>query len=170
MPALRVLNECDVTQINRWPSYTGDMKQMDYALREKGWLHECRLRPGAFLYAVEDGDDLIGFTILEKTGTAEAEFRIALRPDRTGLGLGESIASKTLQIGFEEHRFSRIHLIVRKNNSRGIKLYQRIGFVDRGECRREIQGALVDFRLMEMSREEFTRMRIIKNAGKLDEN
>lgn len=168
MPGLRALREDDVVRIKEWPPYGGDMAQMDYALRDKGWLDECRSRPDAFIYAVEDGDDLIGFTILEKTGTADAEFRIALRPDRTGLGLGEDSTLRTLQIGFGEHRFSRIHLIVRENNSRGIRLYQRIGFVDRGECRREIQGVLVDFRLMEMSREEFTRMHVMRNAGQSD--
>ena len=157
MPSLRALREDDVLQIKGWPNYSSDMAQMDYALREGGWLEECRPRPDAFVYAVEEGDDLIGFTILMKTGAAEAEFRIALRPDKTGQGLGKSITLQTLQIGFGEHRFSRIHLIVRKNNCRGIMLYQRIGFVDCGECRKEIQGSPVDFRVMEMSREEFTR-------------
>ncbi len=124
---------------------------MDYALREKGWLEECRSRPDAYVYAVEDGDELIGFTMLLKTDAAEAEFRIALRADKTGLGLGESITFLTLQMGFEEHGFCRIHLIVRKNNSRGIKLYQRIGFVDCGECCKEIQGVPVDFRQMDIA-------------------
>lgn len=166
MPVLRALREDDVAGVNGWPPYPGDMAQMDYALREEGWLDECRARPDAFVYAVEEGDDLIGFTILLRTGAAEAEFRIALRPDKTGIGIGEGITRQTLQIGFEEHRFSRIHLIVRKNNGRGIRLYQRVGFVDRGECRREIQGVPVDFRLMEISREEFART---GNAEESDE-
>lgn len=169
MPELRGLREGDVAQIKGWPPYPRDMEQMDYALRENGWLDECRARPDAFVYAVEEGGDLIGFTILLKTGAAEAEFRIALRPDKTGLGLGESITLQTLKMGFEDHRFSRIHLIVRKNNGRGIRLYQRVGFVDRGECRKDIQGVPIDFRLMEMSREEFTRMRVIGNVGEPDE-
>ena len=84
MPALRALRESDVTQIKGWPPYPGDMGQMDYALREKGWLEECRSKPDVFVYAVEDGDELIGFTILLRTDTAEAEFRIALRADRSG--------------------------------------------------------------------------------------
>jgi diamine N-acetyltransferase len=53
---------------------------------------------------------------------------------------------------------SRIHLIVRKNNVRGIKLYQRLGFVDRGECQKVIQGTPVDFRLMDICREEYAGM------------
>lgn len=169
MPALRALRESDVTEIKGWPPYPGDMEQMDYALREKGWLEKCRSRSDAFVYAVEDGDELIGFTILLKTDAAEAEFRIALRADKTGLGLGESVTFQTLQMGFEDHGFSRIHLIVRKNNSRGKKLYQRIGFVDRGECCKDIQGVPIDFRLMDISREEFTRMGVMGNAGQRDE-
>lgn len=169
MLTLRALRESDVTQIKGWPPYPGDMEQMDYALREKGWLEECESRPDAFIYAVEDGDDLIGFTILLKTDAAEAEFRIALRADKTGLGLGKSVTFQTLQIGFEDHGFSRIHLIVRKNNNRGIRLYQRVGFADSGECRKEIQETPVDFRLMEISREEFTRRGVMGNAGQLDE-
>ncbi|HEY6871395.1 MAG TPA: isochorismatase family protein [Geobacteraceae bacterium] len=165
MPRLRELREGDVAQIRGWPPYPGDMAQMDYALREKGWLEEFRSTPDTFLYAVEDGGELIGFTILLKTGAAEAEFRIALRPDKTGLGIGERATFQTLRIGFEEHRLTRIHLIVRKNNRRGIGLYRRAGFVDRGECRREIQGVAVDFRLMEIGREEFRGRDAMGNAG-----
>ena len=157
---LRALTEDDAFRIGQWPPYTGDMEQMDYALREKGWLEEYRDKADVFLYAVEDGDELIGFTVLRKTAVAEAEFRIALRADKTGLGLGENITSRTLQIGFGEHRFSRIHLIVRKNNFRGIRLYERIGFVDSGDCRKEIQGNSIEFRLMKISSEEFTQMRL----------
>lgn len=155
---LRALNDSDAIRIGKWPPYTGDMEQMDYALREKGWLEEFRKKPSAFLYAVEDDGDLTGFTVLAKTGEMDAEFRIALRADKTGLGLGKKIIWLTMREGFESMGLSRIHLIVRKNNVRGIKVYQRIGFVDRGECKREIQGTVIDFRLMDISRENYARM------------
>lgn len=151
---LRSLSGSDVNQIGQWPPYPGDMEQMDYALREKGWLYEFLQKPGTSCYAVEEDGDLIGFTILAKTGEKDAEFRIALRADKTGLGLGASITRMTLRKGFEDLGLHRIHLIVRKNNMRGIKLYQRLGFVDRGECRKEIQGTPVDFRLMDICRKE----------------
>jgi nicotinamidase-related amidase len=134
------------------------MAQMDYLLRENGWLEECLSRPDTYLYAAEDGDDLVGFTVLAKSGAAQAEFRIALRADRTGLGLGAGITVETLRIGFEVHGFSKIHLIVRKNNRRGISLYRRIGFTDSGERQKEIAGAPVDFWLMGIDREGFTRL------------
>ena len=58
---------------------------MNYALREKGWLEEFLLKPDVSRYAVKSDSDLIGFTILAKTGETDAEFRIALRNDETGL-------------------------------------------------------------------------------------
>lgn len=152
---LRALRDSDVSQIGQWPPYPGDMEQMDYALREKGWLEEFFLKPDTSCYAVEDDGDLIGFTILAKTGETDAEFRIALRTDKTGLGFGKSITCLTMQKGFEDMGLSRIHLIVRKNNVRGIKLYQRLGFVERGECQKKIQGTPVDFWLMDICREEY---------------
>lgn len=152
---LRPLQDVDVEEIRGWPSYPGDMAQMDYALRKDGWLDEYRSKQDVAVYAVEDGGELIAFSILAKTGAAEAEFRIALRPDRTGLGFGESITVLTLRTGFAAG-LSRIHLIVRKNNHRGIRLYRRIGFREQGECRKDIQGMPVEFIVMAISREEFT--------------
>jgi RimJ/RimL family protein N-acetyltransferase len=157
MISLRPLHEADRAAIRSWPPYPGDMEQMDYALRESGWLDECRGKTDTLLYGAEDGNELVAFTILARSSASEAEFRIALRADKTGLGLGEGIMSETLRIGFEEQRLSRIHLIVRKNNIRGLNLYRRLGFTDRGECRREIHGISVDFRLMDISSEEFSR-------------
>ncbi len=157
MPNLRPLRDADVDEIRGWPPYPWDMAQMDYALRKDGWLDEYRSKRDVAMYVVEDGDELIAFTILAKTAAAEAEFRIALRPDRTGLGLGESITVETLRAGFAEG-LSCIHLIVRKNNHRGIGLYRRLGFREQGECCKDIQGVPVEFIVMEISREEFARL------------
>jgi diamine N-acetyltransferase len=163
MITLRELKDSDVEQIRLWPAYTGDMEQMDYALREHGWLEEFRSKPDVVVYVAAVGDELIGFSILAKTGTAEAEFRIALRADKTGQGLGATISFLTLQKGFEEWGLSRIHLIVRKSNSRGIRLYERLGFTGCGECRKDIRGTLSDFLLMEIGRDLFAQCRGIEN-------
>ncbi len=166
MTRLRPLRNADAARIREWPPYPGDMAQMDYALRERGWLEEFRTKPDAAVYVVEDGDGSIAFTILAKTGTAEAEFRIALRADKTGQGLGERITVETLRTGFGELGLSRIHLVVRKNNHRGIGLYRRIGFTEQGECQKEIQGVPVDFLVMDISREEFARRQGTRDAGR----
>ncbi|MCX5869618.1 MAG: GNAT family N-acetyltransferase [Deltaproteobacteria bacterium] len=158
MLRIRPLESSDIVMIKGWPSYVGDMEQMDFALREAGWLDEFRLRPGTFSYVAEQDAELIAFTMLGKTDTTGAEFRIAVRADRTSQGLGEGIAILTLRCGFQEHRFSRIHLIVRKNNGRAIRLYRRVGFSEQGECQREIRGVTVDFWLMGIEQEEFARL------------
>ena len=158
MLRMRRLHEADITLIRRWPSYSGDMAQMDYALRAGGWLDEFRARADTLLYAADDDGELVGFSLLHRSGDREAEFRIALRPDRTGQGLGADLTLQTLAIGFADHGLARIHLIVRKNNRRGIRLYRRIGFVGRGECRKDIQGETVEFLLMEISLELYFRL------------
>ena len=158
MIRLRELRDSDMAEIREWPAYSGDMEQMDYALRDGGWLEEFRNKPEVGCYAAVDGDELIGFSILAGTGPAEAEFRIALRADRTGQGLGGAVTSLTLQKGFAEPGLSRIHLIVRKNNMRGIRLYQRLGFTTSGECLKEIQGIMVDFLAMEIRKQDLKQL------------
>lgn len=151
MMTLREMTDADAAQIHLWPAYPGDMEQMDYALREEGWLDEMKAKTEVALYAATEGDELIGFSILARTGAAEAEFRIALRADKTGQRLGETIALLTLRNGFHELGLSRIHLVVRLNNRRGIRLYQRLGFTECGACQKLIRGNPVDFLLMEIT-------------------
>ena len=155
MPCLRPLTDEDRAVIRRWPSYPDDMAQMDYAVRENGWLDEFRSRPDACIYAVYEGTELIGFTLLARTGADEAEVRIAIRPDRTGRGLGGDIMGQTLRTGFQTLGLSRIHLIVRTNNLRGIRLYRRLGFVEQGAVRKAIQGVMVEFIRMGLDRADF---------------
>lgn len=155
---LRPLTETDCARIRDWPPYEREMAQMDYALRSGGWLDEFWLKPHTFLYAAEKDADLVGFTILAGNGKREAEFRIALRADQTGLGIGANVALQTLRQGFLQHNNDRIHLIVRTHNRRGIKLYQRLGFADRGACRLLILGVPVDFRRMDLHQSLFHQL------------
>lgn len=84
------------------------------------------------------------------TEQSEAEFRIALRADVVGQGLGSVTAKKMLAIGFDEIGLKRIHLIVRKNNHRAIELYQRLSFSLCGECCKTINDMQTDFFIMEI--------------------
>lgn len=126
---------------------------MDYALRTKGWLAEYRNKLNTRIYVADVAGEIIAFTILAKTGEAEAEFRIALRADKLGQGLGRTITTMTLAKGFAELNLACIRLIVRKNNSRAIRLYQRIGFVEFGECLKNVNGKQVCFLEMAISSE-----------------
>jgi len=143
----------DVATIAGWPAYPPEFEDLDYSLRNQGWLAEYSQRPNTWIFAVEQSGRLIAFTILSKTRDTEAEFRIALRADVIGQGLGGIITTETLAKGFGEIGLSRIHLIVRKNNPRAIRLYRRLGFTERGECWKVINEKCVHFLEMDVLRE-----------------
>ena len=89
------------------------------------------------------------------TAPTEAEFRIALRGDKAGQGLGRIITDNTLAIGFNEIGLERIHLIVRKNNPRAIGLYRKIKFVSCGECRKTVNNKPAAFLMMSILKNDF---------------
>ncbi len=157
MMQLRNLTPDDVAAIGNWPPYPSDFRDLDYALRSGGWLDDYRNRPDTRCFAAEQAGELVAFTLLSKTGEAEAEFRIALRADKTGQGLGGAITAMTLAKGFGEAGLSRIHLIVRKNNPRAVRLYARLGFAERGECYKSVNGKRTHFLIMELPKESYLK-------------
>jgi RimJ/RimL family protein N-acetyltransferase len=156
MIQLRNLVQGDIDAIRDWPPYPREFEDLDYALRNRGWLVEFRNKPDTWCFAVEQSGELIAFTILCKTGKDAAEFRIALRADRIGQGLGGTITTTTLAKGFTEIGLSRIHLIVRKNNPKAIRLYARLGFSERGECFKSINGKQAHFLIMDLLKESYS--------------
>jgi diamine N-acetyltransferase len=152
MIVLRYVDDNDRKTVRQWPPYPPDFADLDYALRVGGWLDAYREKPDTVCFAVEVDGDLIGFTILSRTGDGEAEFRIALHPERTGGGLGGRISELTLEKGFGELGYDRIHLIVRKANPRAASVYRRIGFTETGSCVKTIDGKLVELLIMEKFR------------------
>lgn len=145
MITLRAMTDMDIASINAWPRYPPAFADLDYALREDGWLAEYRGKPQTRCEVALIGDELTGFTIVSKTGEMDAEFRIALRADRLGQGLGATIAGMALKRAFAEMGLSRIHLIVRKNNPQARYLYQKLGFAELGERIIDVQGQPVAF-------------------------
>lgn len=147
---IRDLDFKDRTIIAGWPSYPAEFKAQDYALRENGWIAEYFVKPDTRCFALERDGELIAFTLLSKTGADEAEFRIAIRADCIGSGLGRTVAALTFEQGFSDMGLSRIHLIVRKNNTRATQLYRRLGFVERGEIQKTVNNEQADFYKMDL--------------------
>lgn len=161
MLQLHHLSTDDVAIIRNWPSYPAEFEDLDYALRDNGWLTEFRNKPETWCFAVKQSGKLIAFTILSKTDKDEAEFRIALRADKTGQGMGNAITNMTLAKGFSEIDLFRIHLIVRKNNKRAIHLYTRLGFTERGDCVKSFNGKQTHFLIMDLLKEAY----LLKGIG-----
>ena len=164
MLVLRPIGLEDIAEIKRWPPYRGGFEQMDYALRDNGWLDEFRDAPNTWIYAVELNNGLVGFSLLSMVSKGDAEFRIAIHPAWTGKGLGREVTLATLRTGFRLLKLNKIHLIVRKNNPRASKLYQSIGFVPSGESVHTIQGANIEFIDMDMARDRFDNLKIEEDA------
>lgn len=173
MIKLRPISNDDIAKIKKWPPYQNGFEQMDYALRDKGWLDEFMNRSDACIYAAEESGKLAGFSLIALTGEGEAEFRIALHPRLVGKGIGRQVTFATLQTGFRHHNLSRIHIIVRKSNPRAAKLYEKTGFRKTGESVRTIQGKQIEFVNMEMTAEQFRiefeqrRMTVNSKSAKL---
>ena len=155
---LRPITPEDVAQIKKWPAYAGEFEQLDYALREKGWLDEFKNRPGTWIYAAEmNKKQIVGFSILLAGADGNAEFRIAIHPQRLRTGLGRKITLLTLRKGFDELNLDIIRLIVRETNFPAIKLYESLGFSTIGESIHSIQGKRIEFIDMEMTKQIFER-------------
>lgn len=154
---LREINDQDIAIIKIWPAYPEEFKDLDYALRDFGWIDEYQGLNSTWIYVAEDSGVAIGFTILSKDSATghQAEFRIALNPDYLGKGFGKKLTRMTLEKGFQELGLQRIYLIVRKSNPRARRLYENCGFTRTGECRKEIQGIMVDLFEMAMEKETF---------------
>ena len=155
MIQLRPLTAEDATTIENWPKYPAEFDDLDYALRQDGWLAEFQDWPNTWRFSAEQSGELVAFTILATTKVGEAEFRIALRSDKTGQGLGQIITSQTLEKGFGEIGLTRIHLIVRKNNPRAIQLYHRLGFTLRGECHKDVNKKPTHFLIMDLQQDDY---------------
>ncbi len=61
----------------------------------------------------------------------------------------------------------KIHLIVRKNNHRALKLYRSLGFSKIGESVHAIQGKRIEFIDILITKEQFDKLQFkrILNAG-----
>lgn len=149
----------EIAAIGQWPSYEGVHAQMDYALRDGGWLAHFCGDGGNHCYAARLDGVCVGFSLLIRQGMTEAELRIAVHPLLVGQGLGAAIMAKTLAAGFGELGFAAIWLIVRKNNPIARRLYARCGFQLLGETGRTIQGQAVEFFRMRLSRAQYCKGR-----------
>lgn len=156
MIELRELRDEDVAIIKAWPLYPEEFSELDYSLRDGGWLDEFLPRTGTELFVATTGETIAGLSLLARESGNRAEFRIALHPEKIGLGIGRRVVFLTLAHGFADPCIITIRLIVRKTNHRAKRLYESLMFRTTGECTEEVQGKMVVFYSMELDRDTFT--------------
>ena len=155
MLTLRPLTPADAAAIKSWPRYPEEFHELDYALRNDGWLDHYVPGGSSDIFIGEDDGDPVGFSILTQNDGRCPEFRIAIHPEKLGKGYGRTLTRLTLAHGFSRTNCSCIRLIVRKNNERAQKLYEELRFQRTGECIEDVQGKPVAFYRMELSRDRF---------------
>jgi RimJ/RimL family protein N-acetyltransferase len=147
----------DIATIKRWPPYPAEFQDLDYAIRDGGWLDEYSHEPGAEILIADDDGEIAGFTVIVSEPGGIAEFRIAVHPEKLGRGTGKTIMLLTLAHGFSDPATRTIRLIVRKNNPQAKNLYEHLHFRHTGECTEVIQGKPVEFFRMEIDRATYQK-------------
>jgi len=160
MLTLRLITRNDIAIIRGWPPYPPEFRDLDYALREEGWLDEYWQKTGAEILVADDDGEIAGFSIIAREPGGNAEFRIALHPERLGQGIGKTITRLSLVHGFSSTATTTVRLIVRKNNPRAERLYEQLHFRHTGECTEVVQGNAVEFWRMEIDRDTFLRVKL----------
>jgi ribosomal protein S18 acetylase RimI-like enzyme len=155
MITLRPIRDADIPVIKAWPLYPPEFSELDYCLRDGGWLDQYLGKPGTILLAAIDGGAVIGFSVLSRDGPGIKEFRMALHPRRIGTGAGRTILKSTLEYCFADMTITAVRLIVRKNNLRAQKLYLAMNFRPTGESTDLIHGSPVEFFTMVIDRRTF---------------
>jgi RimJ/RimL family protein N-acetyltransferase len=149
---LEPLNGEDAHVIRFWPPYPARATALDYALRPGGWLDSFPASDTSHRWAAWHDGKLVGFSILTGNSKTEAEFYIALHPERLGEGFGRRITEQTVDLGFKTLGLKRIYLKVRDWYTEAIRLYESVGFKKYGTHVENIQGQPVDFIMMERMR------------------
>lgn len=153
---LSSLTDADAAAIRLWPPYPDSLHDLDYALRANGWLDQFPDSQQTRRFSAWDGAQLVGFSILTNITSTDAEFYIALHPQKIGHGIGRVVMLRTLDIGFTELNLEQIYLKVRDWHQRAIALYESIGFKKTGTSIVEIQGKPVNFVNMCIKRPDST--------------
>lgn len=82
-----------------------------------------------FNLAAFDGDDMLAFYIGEKAGPDFTLMDICVKPSLQGKGIAKQLLTYFIEYG-EQHNAQNLFLEVRESNTRAIKLYEHVGFIE----------------------------------------
>jgi len=106
------------------------------------------------IFAVlDEGDDLIGWSSFFMEGEI-LWLSLGLKPELTGLGLGEEFVSECVEFAQSHYRLDKqpIRLEVALFNQRAIKVYERAGFRVSGQVMKNTNGG--EYQFSQMTKEK----------------
>jgi RimJ/RimL family protein N-acetyltransferase len=111
------------------------------SVREREWIESLGKSKTDYVFgiALKQGDRLIGVTGLHRVDPVNRTAAFGINVGDTafqGRGYGREATQLALRYAFEELNLNRIELAVYADNWRGIRMYQKVGFVQEG-CARQ---------------------------------
>lgn len=152
---LKWLNDPEVTQyLIGYRPLTRDM--------EEEWFNNLKKRDNAFIFSIllTDGEKLIGNCGLEDIHWINRVGACGIfigDKENQGKGYGTEALQLLLNYGFNTLNLNRIDLKVYEFNTRAIKCYKKVGFIEEGRKRQATfkNGKFYDDIIMSILREEW---------------
>lgn len=120
------------------------------------------LMDGSYYSVKNPKSELIGFFCFGKNAQVGAgakqgmyvdqtalDIGLGLRPDLTGQGIGREFLIAGMDFAQKQFTPQKLRLSVAAFNQRAISLYEKVGFVPKGDFVRELNGDETKFRVME---------------------
>lgn len=147
---LRALGESDLPNLIAWwnhPEWAALQQRVikprpDGPIEEmfRNWSTNKPLGDAGFSIVSNDSGELLGHLTLYGASLPErcASFAILISPAHVGQGIGPKATELALSYGFRELGLNRIELHVWAFNTRGIRAYEKAGFVLEGRRREAV--------------------------------
>jgi RimJ/RimL family protein N-acetyltransferase len=113
-----------------------------------------------FTICRQESDEVVGFVWLWHLNYINSKAEISIHLSETelmGKGLGTDALNALLDFGFNHLPLERIYLVVRADNKRAIRSYEKAGMIVEGTLRKSTRyhGELVDDLMMSILRDEW---------------
>jgi RimJ/RimL family protein N-acetyltransferase len=144
---LRPIALADAPRYVKWfadPEVTKNLRQQRITLaQQRAWIRGAKKRPANKVFAIETrGGTHIGSIGLHKVSKQDckAEYGIFIG-DKSfwGQGYGRAASELILMYGFRVLKLNRIYLQVYVFNTRGLRLYAKLGFKKEGVLRQHVR-------------------------------
>ena len=119
--------------------------------QEKTWINNFSKSPNSLLLIAEFDQQIVGLLFFsgntKKKNAHTGEFGISVHPDFQRLGIGRHLLETLLTWARENKTIEKIFLNVFSTNTKAIKLYDDVGFVEEGrhvKAIRQPSGEYVD--------------------------
>ncbi len=144
-------------EVTRWLAAIGDPPTLE---EERDWYFSLRENPDNVLWAIETLDGrLMGTVELRAAPRSErAELGIAIQDkSQWSNGYGTEVIGLVLEYAFEDMELNRVELTCDEENARGLRCYERCGFVREGLLRqhRFVDGKFGNTVVMAVLREDW---------------